>query len=564
MNILGLSYMYHDSAAALLVDGEVKAAAAEERFARIKHTVDFPSRAIERVLADGDIGIHDLDAIVFYEKPFLKFERILRSHLMTFPRSWPSFRRFLPMWLNYKLRVPQIIRDETGYEGKVYFTDHHYAHAASAFMPSPFERAMILTADGTGEWSTLAMGTGEGNKIHLDRDVRFPHSLGLLYSAVTAHLGFKVNGGEGKVMGLASYGKPRFREAFRKLITIFDDGSFQLNLKYFSFHYDLVMTNKAFADLLIPIREPESRIGPEHEDLAATLQAVVEEALIKLVRFGHDTYGLKQLCVAGGVGLNCVANGKLLTETPITDIFVQPASGDDGGALGAALYLWSQRFDGPRNWRMDHAFLGPDYPDAEITRVLGAQGQTYRTLREPDLLDEVARRIADGQIVGWYQGRMEYGPRSLGHRSILADPRRADMKDVLNAKVKHREGFRPFAPAILAERATEFFDTPALSPFMLLAVPVRPEKHDVIPAVTHVDGTARLQTVEEASNPRFYRLIKAFEAQTSVPVLINTSFNLRGEPIVCTPQEAIACFLRTKMDVLVLNDHIVVKEGAGV
>ncbi|MGC6493548.1 MAG: carbamoyltransferase [Myxococcota bacterium] len=563
MNLMGLSYMYHDSAAALLRDGELVAAAAEERFLRIKHTVDFPLRAIQYVLDSGELDVNDLDAIVFYEKPYLKFERILQTHLAMFPRSWKSFAHFLPMWLNYKLRVPQIIRQQTGYRGKVLFTDHHYAHAASAYLPSPFDEALLLTTDGTGEWSTVAMGHARGTKLSLERDIRFPHSLGLLYSAVTAHLGFKVNGGEGKVMGLASYGDPtRYAEAFKKLIDVKPDGSFKLDMNYFSFHWDLVMTNPLFSGLFGPPRVPESELTQDHQDLAAALQATVEDVMVKLVRHAHDTWGLKDLCVAGGVGLNCVANGILLERTPIERIFVQPGSGDDGGALGAALYAWTQLYGGAHRWRMHNAYLGPGYANEEVAAFLAERAIPHVHLDEPSLVEQVARHIADGKIIGWFQGRMEFGPRALGNRSILADPRRHDMKDILNARVKHREGFRPFAPSVKAEAAHAWFKLPANhdSPFMLLAADVHEGKQDQVPGITHVDGTARVQTVTEAQNARYYRLIYAFEQQTGVPILINTSFNVRGEPIVCTPQHAYDCFMRTEMDYLVLGNYVISKK----
>jgi len=560
MNILGMSYMYHDSAACLVRDGQVVAAADEERFLRIKHSIDFPTRSIGYCLEEGGIGIDKLDAVVFYEKPYLKFERILKTHLMTFPSSLKSFRAFLPMWLNYKLCVPDIIREQTGYRGKIYFTDHHYAHAASAFLPSPFERAIIVTMDGTGEWSTLAVGVGEGTKIRLDRDIRFPHSLGLLYSAVTAHLGFKVNGGEGKVMGLAAYGKPRFREEFKRIFRLAEDGSFRLNLDYFSFHYDLVMTNRRFAELLCPPRAPESALLPEHQDLAATLQAVIEEAIIKIVLNAQKAYGGDTLCLAGGVALNCVANGLILERTPIRRIFVQPGAGDDGGSLGSALYLYTQLFGGKERWRMRTAYLGPSFSDEEVEAVLRSRGASYKKLSEPELLERTAELLSQGKMIGWLQGRMEFGPRALGNRSILADPRDPKMKDALNDRVKHRESFRPFAPAVCEEAAGGYFETRHLSPFMLLSVPVRPEKRALIPAVVHVDGSARLQTVSEPENPLFYGLLKAFERRTGVPVLLNTSFNVRGEPIVCSPQDAYSCFARTELDYLVMNKYLVRKQ----
>jgi carbamoyltransferase len=539
------------------------AAADEERFLRIKHSVDFPVRSIRYCLREGGLSIRDIDAVVFYEKPYLKFERILKTHLMTFPSSLKSFQAFLPMWLDYKLCVPDIIREQTGYTGPVYFTDHHYAHAASAFLPSPFERAIIVTMDGTGEWSTLAVGIGEGTAVRLDKDLRFPHSLGLLYSAVTAHLGFKVNGGEGKVMGLAAYGKPRFRREFDRVVRVAPDGSFRLDLDYFAFHYDLVMTSRRFSDLFGPPRAPEEEIKPEHEDLAASLQAVVEDAIVKIVLEAQRTYGGDALCLAGGVALNCVANGLILERTPIRRIFIQPASGDDGGALGAALYLQTQLFGAKTRWRMRTACLGPSYTDDEVETVLRGRGVRYEKLGEGDLRARVAGLLADGKIVGWFQGRMEFGPRALGSRSILADPRDPKMKDTLNRRVKHREPFRPFAPAVCEESAGEYFRTAHPSPFMLLSVPVREEKRSAIPSVVHVDGSARLQTVAEDENPLFYGLIKAFGERTGVPILLNTSFNVRGEPIVCSPQDAYGCFARTEMDVLVMSRFLARKEDAG-
>ena len=551
--------MYHDSAATLLRNGVVVAAAAEERFIRVKHTVDFPVRTLAYVLEAGGIGVDDLDAIVFYEKPYLKFERILTSHVMVWPWSWKSFRHFLPMWLNYKLRVPQIIREKTGYRGKILFTDHHYAHAASAFLPSPFDDAMILTTDGTGEWSTLALGTGRGTKIKLDQDIRFPHSLGLLYSSVTAHLGFKVNGGEGKVMGLAAYGKPRFRAQMDKVLQVRPDGSFQLDMSYFSFHYDLVMTNQRFADLFIPPRVPESEIRSEHEDLAATLQVAIEDCMIKLVNHAYASYKIPRLCLAGGVALNCVANGRLVRETPIQEIWVQPAAGDDGGALGAALYAYTQLLGGTHRWRMAHAFLGPSYDHEACREALIAHGLAYEEHDEDGMVQRAADLLAEGRIVAWFQGRMEFGPRALGNRSILTDPRPPEMKDTLNRRVKRREGFRPFAPAVAVEQMKDYFETEHDSPFMLLAVPVREDKQAVVPAITHVDGTARLQTVSEPDNPLFYKLIRAFEQRSGVPMLLNTSLNVRGEPIVCTPREAVSCFRTTDLDALVLGRFVVVK-----
>lgn len=562
MKILGLSYMYHDSAAALVVDGEIIAASAEERFLRVKHTVEFPVHAIDDVLQQGGVSIHDLDAIVFYEKPFLKFERILTTHVSMWPFSWKSFRAFLPMWLNYKLRVPQIIRERTGYRGPILFTDHHYAHAASAFLPSPFEEAIVLTTDGTGEWSTAAWGVGRGTKISLEHDLRFPHSIGLLYSAVTAHLGFKVNGGEGKVMGLASFGKPRFLEDFKKFVHLRDDGSFQLDMDYFSFHWDLVMTNEKFAAATIPLREPESEVRPEHEDLAATLQHITEEIILRTVRTAHKKYGIDKLVMAGGVALNCVANGRILRETPIKEVWTQPAAGDDGGSVGAALYAYTQRFGGTKRVEMRHACLGPSYPPDRIQSSLDRRSLRYEVLDESQIGERAAEMLADGRVIGWFQGRMEYGPRALGARSILADPRAAAMRDRVNVAIKRREMFRPFAPAVLEEAAADWFELPVPSPFMLLAVPVRAEKRAQIEAITHVDGTARVQTVTQADNGRFHEVIAAFGRRTGVPMVLNTSFNVRGQPIVNTPDEAIDGFLSMGMDALVIDRFLVLRPEA--
>lgn len=560
MNILGLSYMYHDSAAALIQDGKIVAAADEERFTRRKHTVEFPKYAVRYCLKEARLKINDLDCIVFYEKPYLKFERILRTNLLSYPYSFKSFRRFLPLWLSYKLYVPQIIRDELGYKGKIFFCDHHYAHAASAFLSSPFEEAAILTVDGTGEWSTLAYGKGKGIEIKLEKDIKFPHSLGLLYSAVTAHLGFRVNWAEGSVMALAAFGKPVFREQFRKLINVKEDGSFQLNLKYFSFHYDLVMTNKNFARLICPTRGPSGKISQTHRDLAATLQAVTEKVLVKIANKIHGIYQTDNLCLAGGVGLNCVANGKILQKTPFKKIFVQPAAGDDGGALGAAQYAYVQLFKGKERFPLKTAYLGPEYSNKQIINILDSRRDVkYEILGEKELLKRVAQHIFNDKIVGWFQGRMEFGPRALGNRSILGNPLNPKTKERLNRQVKHRESFRPFAPSVCLEDCQKFFDLAQASPFMTIAAPVKENKREKIPAVVHRDGTARIQTVSVKENPLYYMLIRQFEKLSGVPMLLNTSFNLKGEPIVCTPQDALASFFESEMDVLVLGNFVVKK-----
>ncbi len=557
--MLGLSYMYHDSAAVLVRDGIVAAAAEEERFSRLRHCLDFPSRAVEWCLADAAIEACDIDAAAFYEKPYLKFERVLRTHLAMWPRSWPSFKRFLPMWLNYKLPAARTIRERLGRDLPVMFIDHHTAHAASAFLPSPFERAMIVTLDGTGEWSTLCRGAGEGENLILSDETRFPHSYGLLYSAVTAHLGFEVNEGEGKVMGLAAHGRPELLDRLRAVADVRADGSLSLDLDYFAFHHELVMTNHRFAELLGPARAPGASVTDAHKALAASLQALLEDAVQRLVRDLHARTGLTDLCLAGGVALNCAMNAALLEHTPVKRIFIQPAAGDSGAALGAALYASGRLAGGARRWRMEHAFLGPEYAQASIESALRAAGARYRRLEPEALVEEVSGRLAAGQVVGWFQGRLEWGPRALGHRSILADPRDAGMRERVNSKVKRRESFRPFAPAMPWEDASRWFERVHESPFMTLALPVRPERRAEIPAVVHADGTARLQTVRRESDPLFHRLLRSFGRRTGVPVLLNTSFNGRREPIVCSPEDALACHRRCGLDALAIGPFLAEK-----
>ncbi|MBL6974119.1 MAG: carbamoyltransferase [Deltaproteobacteria bacterium] len=562
MNVLGLSFMYHDSAACLLKDGIVVAAAAEERFSRKKHSLDFPTGAIRSCLSLGDVPVDALDAVVFYEKPLLKFERIVTMNSGAFPRGFALFADAMPLWLKYKLFIREMIRTNLGYGGDVFFADHHYAHASSAFFPSGFDEAAVLTMDGVGEWATMTRGRGEGNRIHLTHELRYPHSLGLLYSTVTAFLGFRVNSGEGKVMGLSSYGNPTFRDRLLdRVIDLRDDGSFRLNLDYFSFHRDLVMYSPRFVDEFGEPRKPESDITARDEDLACSLQDVVNTACLNAAaHVGRET-GSRRLCIAGGVGLNSVANGRILEEGDFDEVFIQPASGDDGGAIGSALFYYHQVLGNPRRWHMEHAFLGSaDDPD-EVQRFLDARGMPYRRFeRTEDLVERAASDLARGRIVGWCRGRMEYGPRALGNRSILASPTIDGMQDVMNERVKHRESFRPFAPAVLLERVGEFFDPPFGSPFMLLVARTRPDKKDVLGAVTHVDGTARLQTVDKTHNPRFHDLIARFGETTGVPVLLNTSFNIRGEPIVRDCGDALTCFLNTGIDCLALEDCYLVKE----
>jgi carbamoyltransferase len=597
--ILGLSAFYHDSAAALVVDGQIVAAAQEERFTRIKHDPGFPGRAIAYCLEEAGLRAEDLDYVAFYDKPFTKFDRLLETYLSYAPAGFRSFSMAMPLWLKDKLHIRRLLRRELGgpRKARYVFTDHHESHAASAFFPSPYERAAILTLDGVGEWSTTTLGVGEGNRLTLTDQIKFPHSLGLLYSAFTYYCGFKVNSGEYKLMGLAPYGKPVYRDLiFDKLIDLKPDGSFWLDMRYFNYCQGLTMTNRRFHDLFGgPARAPESMLEPRHMDLAASIQAVTEEVVMRIARHLHEKTKLPQLVLAGGVALNCVANGKLLHEGPYADIWIQPAAGDAGGALGSALFVWHQLLEKPRpitgRDQQRGSFLGPKFSNQDVQRTLkmaGAEGGT-RFDDEADLIEHVARLLADGKIVGWFHGRMEFGPRSLGARSILGDPRSHAMQAAMNLKIKYRESFRPFAPCVLQEYAHEWFDMrPGQeSPYMLLVAPVREEhrvpldadefarmEHDpdlrnrvnvvrsTIPAVTHVDYSARVQTVDEQRNPRFHRLLCAFRDLTGCPVVVNTSFNVRGEPIVCTPEDAYRCFLGTEMDALVLEDTVVEKTDA--
>jgi len=561
VNVLGISSFYHDAAAALLCDGKLIAAAHEERFTRKRHDPDLPACAVKYCLEEAGIGIDEIDYVAFYDKPFVKFERILMTYLATFPRSLPSFTKSIPIWLKEKLWVPNMIRDKLGFTGEVLFAEHHQSHAASAFLPSPFEESAILTCDGVGEWATTTQGVGRGNSFELIKEIRFPHSLGLLYSAFTYYLGFKVNSAEYKVMGAAPYGKPEYADKiFEELVDLREDGSFKLNMKYFAYDYGLTMTNRRFDELFgRPPRAPESEMEQFHWDLAASVQHVTEEIVLRVVRDLHQKTGLANLCMAGGVALNCVANGRIIREGPFENLWVQPAAGDAGGALGAALFVHNCVLGKPRSFRMDHAFWGPSYSDAAIRSYLDARNVPYRSLARDEMIAEVARRLSDDQaVVGWFQGRLEWGPRSLGSRSIIADARNEDNWKRVNLKIKFRESFRPFAPAVLAEKTSEWFDIDRESPYMLLVCQVRDGKD--IPAVTHKDGSARLQTVTRDAQPEFYDLLTEFDRKTECPVLINTSFNVRGEPIVCTPDDAYLCFMRTQMDVLVLGNQILLKE----
>jgi carbamoyltransferase len=561
-HVLGISCFYHDSAAALLRDGQVIAACQEERLSRKKHDAGFPERAIRYVLREAGIGPGDLDAVGFYDKPLLKFERMLSTYVATFPRSFGSFRKAMPVWMKEKLWVPSIIRRELKpYKGPIYFAEHHMSHAASCFLVSPFEEAAILTVDGVGEWATASFGVGKGTDITLFKEIRFPHSLGLLYSAFTYYLGFKVNSAEYKVMGLAPYGKPvHFDRIMGEMVHLNEDGSFKLNMKYFTYDYGLTMTDGAFNEFFGgPPRKAESWMNEREFDIAASVQKVCEEVVLKMVNHIHKETGLRNLCMAGGVALNCVANGRVIRETPMKNLFVQPAAGDAGGAVGVAHYVQNTLKKQPRGKAWTHAYLGPAYNDAEIKEYLAAKGVPYAAPTGAELLQRTARLLSEGNVIGWFQGRMEFGPRALGGRSILADPRDPKMRDTLNIKIKFREGFRPFAPSVLADKASEWFEIDCDSPYMLLVAQVREGKR-TIPSVTHVDNSARLQTVTREGSPLYYDLIREFEKITGVPVIINTSFNVRGEPIVCTPHDAYLCFMRTNMDYLVLGPYLLDKK----
>jgi carbamoyltransferase len=594
-SILGISAFYHDSAAALVRGGEIVAAAQEERFSRIRHDAAFPRQAIDYCLREAGIGPADLELVCFYDKPLKKFDRILETYFAYAPRGFRSFSRALPLWLGEKLHIPRRIRAGLGgaYRGKLVFTDHHESHAASAFFPSPYERAAILTVDGVGEWATTTHGTGEGHRIQLRQAISFPHSLGLLYSAFTYFAGFKVNSGEYKLMGLAPYGEPIYADRIKeKLIDIKPDGSFRLAMDYFTYPAGLRMTGSRFAELFGgPPRSPETDITQREMDLAASIQAVTEEVMLRMARHLHRTTRMRHLCLAGGVALNCVANGRILREAPFDDIWIQPAAGDAGGALGAALFAWHQLLEKPRTCTgtdfQQGSLLGPRYSMSEIMPVLDARKAKYLVLSdESALLERVAALLAEGKVVGWFHGRMEFGPRALGARSILGDARNETMQATMNLKIKFRESFRPFAPCVLKERAHEIFDLAetAESPYMLLVANVRERyrlefdeqqlramkdpdlrkrvnvPRSLYPAVTHVDWSARLQTVDAVRHGRFHRLMKEFERQTGSPIVVNTSFNVRGEPIVNTPGEALDCFSHTEMDALVLEDALLLKQ----
>jgi carbamoyltransferase len=559
MYILGISCYYHDAAAALIKDGVVIAAAQEERFTRKKHDQDFPINAIRYCLNEAGITADDLGYVGFYDKPFIKFERILYQYLATFPRSYRSFLKAIPVWLRQKLWIPQEIKKEIGYKGEILMIEHHMSHAASAFLVSPFEESAIITVDGVGEWATSTVGKGEGRDITLFKQIKFPHSLGLLYSAFTYYLGFKVNSAEYKVMGLAPYGKPVYYDKVLETIKIEEDGSFKMNMKYFAYDYGLTMTNGHFDKLFgRPVREGESKLEQFHMDVAASVQKVTEDVVLRMAHHAYEQTGSKNLCMAGGVALNCVANGKVLKQTPFENIFIQPAAGDAGGALGVATYIYHTILGNDRKWVWNDAYFGPEFPREEIRKYLEKGDVVYKEFSDGELYDKTAQAIEEQKVIGWYQGRMEFGPRALGNRSILADARNPENKDVVNMKIKFRESFRPFAPTVLEERVSDYFELDCPSPYMLLVAQVREDKRE-IPSVTHVDGSARIQTVNRKENARYYDLIKRFEERSGCPVIINTSFNVRGEPIVCTPHDAFLCFMRTNMDVLVMENFYMEK-----
>lgn len=592
--ILGISAFYHDSAAALVVDGDVVAAAQEERFTRKKHDAAYPRNAVDYVLSTQGLQLNDLDNIVFYDKPFLKFERLLETYVAFAPKGLKSFRMSMPVWLREKLfQKDMLFKEFKQHEGgfadkeKLLFSEHHFSHAASAYYPSPFEEAVVLTLDGVGEWATATVAIGRGENLEIEKEIHFPHSIGLLYSAFTYYTGFRVNSGEYKVMGLAPYGEPRFKDRIlENVVDLKEDGTFRLDQSYFNYCTGLTMTNDKFAELMgEPVREPENDLLTQfHMDVAASIQAVTEEAVLRLTRSLAKEYEIPNLCMAGGVALNCVANGKILRDGAFKDIWVQPAAGDAGGAVGAALAAWHRELKNPRKVNggdsMRGSYLGPSFEQSDIEARLASVGAVFETLSDDDIAPKTAQALADGKAVGWFQGRMEFGPRALGGRSILGDARSPSMQKTLNLKVKYRESFRPFAPSVLREDVADWFELDYDSPYMLLVANVDKrlrrdtseedqalfgiDKLNVsrsdIPAVTHVDYSARIQTVHHDTNPRYHDLISEFKGITGCPVIVNTSFNVRGEPIVCTPEDAFRCFMGTEIEVLVVGNAFMRKE----
>jgi carbamoyltransferase len=586
MYILGISAYYHDSAACILKDGVIIAAAQEERFTRKKHDQNFPINAIKYCLKEASITSSDLEIVAFYDKPFLKFERILETYLSYAPKGIGSFLKAMPLWIKKKIWIKSLIQDELDYEGKILFPEHHASHAASAFYASPFKESAFLTMDGVGEWATTSYGIGEGNKMEMLADIKFPNSLGLLYSAFTYYTGFRVNSGEYKVMGLAPYGEAKYKELIYKyLIDVKDDGSFNMDMSYFDYNVGLTMTNKKFDKLFGgPPREPESELTQKEMDLARSVQEVTEEIVLKMAKHVRKVTDKNYLCLAGGVALNCVANGKLLRSGIFDDIFIQPAAGDAGGALGCAYVAWYQYLDNDRKTdgktdSMDGAYLGPAYSNEEIGKYLNEKNYNYIRLTDEELPEKIADLINDQNVIGWFQGRMEFGPRALGGRTIIGDSRSAETQKTINLKIKYRESFRPFAPSIREENISEYFDIDRPSPYMLLVADVVKDKQlpmtdeqesyfglkklniarSQVPAITHVDYSARIQSVSKKTNKRYHDMLTVFNEKYGCPVIVNTSFNVRGEPIVCTPKDAYLCFMRTEMDYLILNNYLLAK-----
>jgi len=565
MYILGISCFYHDSAACLLKDGKIIAAAEEERFTRRKHDTSFPINAINYCLKEAGITGEQLGRVGFYEKPLLKFERLLHQHIEMFPKSFPTFYQALPSWINEKLRVPSIIKKKMKYKKGIMFVEHHMAHAASSYLVSPFKKAAILTVDGVGEWATTTMGYAKENDITILKQIKFPHSLGLLYSTVTAHLGFSVNNSEYKVMGLSPYGKPTYYEQFKKMMDIKEDGSYSLDMSYFDFHYKNTMPSKKFIKEFGPIRKPEEKVTEHHQNMAATLQKITEEVIFKMLNHLHEITKCDNLCMAGGVALNSVANGKILKNTPFKEIYIQPAAGDHGASIGVAKYIHYTILGNEREETQETAYLGPGFTTEEIKKFLDEYKINYTSFKnDEELVKKTAELIYKDNVVGWFQGRMEWGPRALGSRSILSNACNPKMQDILNLKVKHREKFRPFAPVVPEEDAKGYFEcdepVPIPTDFMLMVYPIKKDKQKLVPAVTHVDGSGRLQTIRKQHNPLYHGIIKEFEKFTKVPILINTSFNVRGEPIVCTPLDAYRCMMGTGIDCLVMDKFLIKRE----
>ena len=584
MYILGISAYYHDSAACILKNGYIIAAAQEERFTRKKHDQNFPTNAIRYCLKEAEITASELEVVAFYDKPFLKFERILETYLSYAPKGINSFLKAMPLWIKKKLWIKSLIQDEIGFSGKILFPEHHASHAASAFYASPFQNAAFLTMDGVGEWATTSYGVGKGNNMEVLADIKFPNSLGLLYSAFTYYTGFRVNSGEYKVMGLAPYGEPKYKDLiYNHLISVKDDGSFKMDMSYFNYNVGLTMTNKKFHRLFDgPPREPESELTQKEMDLARSVQEVTEEIVLKMAKHVRSTTNQKYLCLAGGVALNCVANGKLLRANIFDDVFIQPAAGDAGGALGCAYIAWYQylkndrKIDGKTD-SMNGAYLGPEFSNNDIEKYLNENGYKYDRLSDEELPEIIADLINDQKVIGWFQGRMEFGPRALGGRTIIGDSRSPETQKTINLKIKYRESFRPFAPSIREENISEYFDIDRPSPYMLLVADVKKDKQLImseeqesyfglkklniarseVPAITHVDYSARIQSVSKSTNKRYHDMLTVFNEKYGCPVIVNTSFNVRGEPIVCTPKDAFLCFMRTEMDYLIMNNYFI-------